>query len=208
MSGSARSLAGNLRGGLVMAIVIAASIGCNALSGAEDLVVLPCEGTDCTPYDRRSSQDATDPKKGEASGSGAKGGGGEQGRTSSGGTSDEGGNGNGGGGGGGEDTAIACGETTCSASSEVCCVGATAKACTSNGDACVGLVIECGGRSNCNSGEVCCLDAKAMKAECRPEGSCGAGSGLFVFCRSDADCPAGMGCYATAGTLPEHNVCK
>src|SRR5690606_28980777 len=120
---------------------VAASVGCNALSGAEELVVAPCEGAGCTQAgDRGTSQAPTKPREqGDAGGSngqqdGTGGGSGSGSGSGSGGGSGNNGNG---GGGGGTDTIVECGTTTCSGSNAACCVGA-GKTCIEKGDDCIG----------------------------------------------------------------------
>jgi len=204
LSGSIGSLERSLRGGVAAAVVVVSSIACNALTGVEELVVATCEGADCESGDRRVTKDSTepaaddddDPRGSSAVDTGQK-------RPPS---SDGNGSGTDAEGGDTDPAIVECGTTTCSGSNAACCVGAS-KACIEKGDACIGIVIECGGRSNCGQGDVCCFDVGAGRAECRPEGACYGGNS-FVFCRSDADCPAGMGCFATAGSLPEHKVCR
>ena len=108
------------------------------------------------------------------------------------------------GGGGGGTGAIACGQTTCSAQTQDCCVtnqgGAT---CGAKGS-CQGSSLSCSSSGSCGGGQVCCAAfvrdggvGGALNATCAQ-----ACSGQQAqLCATDAECPAGDRCRQAFGGL-------
>lgn len=105
---------------------------------------------------------------------------------------------------------VECGNTSCTGSDAVCCVGdqGSTKTCSMKGQSCLGAVVECGGRSNCGGGKVCCLRLQNGQggASCRAENDCG-GSNSIIFCRTESDCLPGQKCVATTGSFSDHKGC-
>lgn len=114
-----------------------------------------------------------------------------------------------------------CGSTTCSTSSQQCCLGVDAKGglgatCGRIGSACAGAAFQCDEPADCRgsaTAPVCCfgLDSPAASSDgsaglgfgsrCESAVAC-AGAGRFILCATDADCgPKSQGqvCCAAIG---------
>jgi hypothetical protein len=89
-----------------------------------------------------------------------------------------------------------CGQTTCNAATQVCCVTGQGSSCTAV-NACNGNPIVCSAASSCGAGDVCCAmlggrrdGGMGITTSCKP--SCGFGS--VELCSSSADCMNGEQC--------------
>ena len=85
---------------------------------------------------------------------------------------------------------VPCGDTSCTASGEVCCVTYTSQSCTT--DCQQGLSLACDGPEDCPvEAPVCCGDIGmgGGGSECVADGECQGGMGTGVVCHADADCP-------------------
>ncbi|HET6147339.1 MAG TPA: hypothetical protein VFH68_07375 [Polyangia bacterium] len=91
-----------------------------------------------------------------------------------------------------------CGNTTCRAGSEVCCLrpragGQVTRVCVSANDptACAGgLSTACLNSSQCGMGQVCCGSLLTQTTTCVPPGQCASGFGQAILCASNSACPA------------------
>jgi hypothetical protein len=87
---------------------------------------------------------------------------------------------------------IACGQATCDAATQDCCISPQGEACGPKGT-CFGAALSCSSAASCAANEVCCLETQSGEphASCRPQ--CG-GRGSAQVCASDAECPIGTTC--------------
>ena len=111
--------------------------------------------------------------------------------------------------GGGPGGAISCGQTTCNASSQVCCVtfsGQTPnEACVDVGQCQNGVSLTCTSALACPHGEVCCASFTQTSAGSQCEPSCPTGPGEAQLCASSAECTGGRKCRVGFGGL---HVCR
>jgi hypothetical protein len=100
---------------------------------------------------------------------------------------------------------IQCGQTTCAAATEDCCLSFQGATCVPRGGACQGATLECTGSNNCSIG-VCCGSfggggGGAAGTTCEP-----ACSGRQVqLCATDQECPEGEQCRSAVVGL---SVCS
>ena len=113
---------------------------------------------------------------------------------------------------GGQPTPIACGRTSCTASSRYCCqtpvageggasdAGALAYSCVAMQSSCVGAtaIVECASGENCAATQVCCRLVSGGVRSQVCELSCLVGE--VQLCASDAECSAGQLCRIPTGT--------
>ncbi len=101
---------------------------------------------------------------------------------------------------GGTTGTIQCGQSTCSASTDVCCVTfngqSTSETCTPPNQ-CQGAQFDCSGAASCPPGEVCCGSFSQQKqgASCAP--ACQGGFQNPQICQTSAECPNGLTCKPT-----------
>ncbi len=88
---------------------------------------------------------------------------------------------------------IPCGNSTCTAASQVCCYGATAQPDVHGHGACNGTPLDCRSTANCHAGDICCLSGAGAnaKATCEVGASCGGGVQLCA----NGDCAANETCF-------------
>jgi hypothetical protein len=93
---------------------------------------------------------------------------------------------------------IACGETTCDEETEMCCVEASGRSCSTSMCTGVGARLECDDAVDC-PGELCCFSnifaSVRLATFCAPD--CGGSSELQV-CKEAGECDNGDPCHAFA----------
>ena len=98
---------------------------------------------------------------------------------------------------------ITCGDATCTAGAEVCCIGLGPggggdPSCVPTGE-CEEASLACSDAASCPGGEVCCVDFGGpmdINSSCAPE--CG-GFPSVQLCASDAECLDGEPCQEVFG---------
>jgi hypothetical protein len=110
---------------------------------------------------------------------------------------------------------IPCGDTTCRAGLEVCCVrfdgGQSVSSCIAAGAACPsGATIGCLDTPSCRAGDgsaagnlVCCLSPETLSTSCEPALAClpNPRSPGLILCGTDAECPSLLAHCCGAGGL-------
>lgn len=108
---------------------------------------------------------------------------------------------------------VACGDMTCDAATQQCCVsggggGATAT-CIGLGEECMGATADCDGPEDCSGAEICCAMVEGLggAASCTTDDCSGFTS--FELCHSPTDCTDGsdMCCEFSMGGLSA-SVCR
>lgn len=87
-------------------------------------------------------------------------------------------------------TPIECGDQTCDASTQSCCVGLAGLNCIRKNQACGGAVLGCTVNSNCDGGDVCCLSITGdVTAASSCKARCDNGTGRDrQLCQTDDEC--------------------
>jgi len=92
---------------------------------------------------------------------------------------------------------IQCGNSSCNAQTQVCCVTFNgqnvSETCTAQGQ-CNGAALSCTSAASCPSNEVCCatLTQQQQSADCEPQ--CQGGFQHPQLCATTAECPSGLTC--------------
>jgi len=92
---------------------------------------------------------------------------------------------------------IQCGNTTCNAQTQVCCVTFNGQnvneTCTAQGQ-CNGASLSCTSASSCPNGEVCCATLTQQQQSSQCQTQCQGGFQHPQLCASDGECPNGTTC--------------
>jgi hypothetical protein len=176
-------------GGRAVAVAAVLSVvGCNALSGADDLqssLDQPDTDTRGSALPRDGIADAGSAHPTSDAGTSAK---------SSGSSS-------------GAKLRLACDGRTCSGSTPYCCQNANGRAsCVATEAQCEGALLKCDGPDACGKGEACCAVEATSLAMCVPAAACVAGAGE-VLCERDGDCAGSLRCTGQSRAF-DHSVCE
>lgn len=173
----------------LLAFACAVSLGCTAVSGADDLRVETCSDEPCDEVSSETAGTLPPAQKQPKSGTTPA----EAGPPRAPAPNDAGGD-------AASDSApgptVSCGGIACPASKPQCCVdsaGGAPPVCVAEGEACPRVRLRCDDSDDC-AGGACCLDGPA--SQCRPAAGC-IGPPRFVLCASHADCPGLSTCVGT-----------
>jgi hypothetical protein len=104
-----------------------------------------------------------------------------------------------------------CGQTSCDAASQDCCLGAGATGACATKATCTGSSLACSGTASCPAGNICCVSVVRMDAgadggsNATIHSQCLAScpKGETQLCAESAECPSGDECARGASGLKE-----
>ena len=92
--------------------------------------------------------------------------------------------------------AIKCGNTTCNAQSQQCCISQQGASCVSTGNCNGGIALSCSSSANCASGEVCCATLGGGTPSAKCASTCGNPPQAIQVCAKKSECKPNQNCIA------------